>query len=366
MSNSICRVSRTYISPRVLTVFHTSPLTLRQYSCLTKRPHSSFPCFHYGSTPFIKSARCFTVSAFSNFWHEMFLRIARAPPAVFISDQLCYVHDTTGLEWWAVIILSSVAMRCCLMLPAHVTSQKVAAKRRIVFERMDKEVIPSLRAATNRHVHENKWSKEQAKFHFQRVAGQLKRDAIIQHNCALSKLYLPFFIQIPIWISLSVTLRNLATMMAASPGDMGAQLRVIQMASEGCLWMPNLAVPDQTWILPFLVGSAFLLNTEVSLNRHAKDLVPKSKTFYIIPYLMRFIAISMIPVTAFVPSAVALYWASSGFAGLAVNLTLMSPKVRDFVRIPNLPDYPEKPYRQVVENMQDKSTWLVRKILGKS
>ena len=91
------------------------------------------------------------------------------------------MHDVSGLDWYAIIILSTMAFRFILMGLAHITSRKVhihilaqifiylnhgtitahknliavhllhiyflkvANKRRILYNNMEKDVIPSLR-----------------------------------------------------------------------------------------------------------------------------------------------------------------------------------------------------------------------------
>ena len=68
----------------------------------------------------------------------------------------------------------------------------------------------------------------------------------------------------------------------------------------------------------------------------------------------RFLSILMIPAAAMSPSAVAWYWMASGLSGLAVNLTLLSPKFRNFVKIPRLPENSYTPYRDVIDNVNFK------------
>ncbi len=40
-------------------------------------------------------------------------------------------------------------------------------------------------------------------------------------------------------------------------------------------------------------------------------------------------SVMMVPIACYVPSAVALYWATSAASGLAVSLAVMSPKIRN-------------------------------------
>ena len=66
----------------------------------------------------------------------------------------------------------------------------------------------------------------------------------------------------------------------------------------------------------------------------------------------RVFSILMIPISALSPSAVSCYWATSGMTAIAVNLTLLSPKVQNLVRIPRLPQESDTPYKDVINNMK--------------
>ena len=68
----------------------------------------------------------------------------------------------------------------------------------------------------------------------------------------------------------------------------------------------------------------------------------------------RFLSVLMIPAAAMSPAAVAWYWMASGLSGLAVNLTLLSPKFRNLVKIPRLPENSDTPYRDVIDNAKAK------------
>ena len=66
------------------------------------------------------------------------------------------------------------------------------------------------------------------------------------------------------------------------------------------------------------------------------------------------VALVMVPISCYVPSAVALYWATSGAMGVLINLLLLHPPVRRTVRIPKIPLEVEQPYTLLKENLKDK------------
>ena len=76
----------------------------------------------------------------------------------------------------------------------------------------------------------------------------------------------------------------------------------------------------------------------------------------------RVTSILMIPISALSPSAVSCYWATSGLTAVAVNLTLLSPKVQNLVRIPRLPEDSDTPYKDVFTNMKTRVKKLMTKL----
>ncbi len=43
-----------------------------------------------------------------------------------------------------------------------------------------------------------------------RIQKQLVKDKVVEYNCAATKIFLPFLLQIPLWISVSMALRRMA------------------------------------------------------------------------------------------------------------------------------------------------------------
>ena len=114
-------------------------------------------------------------------------------------------------------------------------------------------------------------------------------------------------------------------------------------------------VPDATLVLPVLVAAGFLLGTEVSaLQFYDQNLsnLTRAKHLALRNTLWRWVALAMAFVAAQGPSAVALYWMLSGTSAVALNLALMSPRVRRWVRIPKLKTEEAAPYSKLSSNFQ--------------
>ncbi len=142
------------------------------------------------------------------------------------------------------------------------------------------------------------------------------------------------------------------------------QIRYVQFATEGFLWIPDLCVPETTLILPLTVGLAHLVNLEVSMSRVANPTPPTRMRRYMTNFL-RLVAVAMVPISFLVPSAISLYWATSGVCGVLVTLTLMSPRVRALVKIPKMPGTPDAPYRALVENMTNRALSFTDRTLSR-
>lgn len=83
----------------------------------------------------------------------------------------------------------------------------------------------------------------------------------MRENCHPFKTILLLFFQIPLWISLSVSLRNLVYMLPCQ--DVSAQLTYLQLTVGGFGWIRNLVEVDTFLILPILFGVLNLAIIEV-------------------------------------------------------------------------------------------------------
>jgi len=285
---------------------------------------------------------------------SLYSKLISLPAVHYVEDTLASVHDTMGLPWWATIMLSTGLMRLLLTLPAHITQQKVMAKRYVMTEELNKELLPALEKASNRHVVLNRWSKKKATDNYRRVASQIRDVKVRDYNCHMSKMFLPMYIQIPVWVMSSIAVRNIAMMRHTTDRqlDVPVEERFLQMSAEGGAWFSNLTIPDPTFILPVLVGLSFATTIYISANKFKHPAVPQQiSKFSRLDLLLYSISFLMIPLASIQPAAVALYWVTSGVMGVTINLVLLSPKVRRAVRIPKIPAELDKPYSALKDNL---------------
>ncbi|NWU87084.1 COX18 protein, partial [Onychorhynchus coronatus] len=100
------------------------------------------------------------------------------------------------------------------------------------------------------------WSEKVARFHFKKNLRRIVTELYIRDNCHPFKATLLVWVQIPMWVCVSLALRN------CSIGAVGSEVQE-QFSSGGALWFTDLTAPDSTWILPVSLGLVNLLIVEV-------------------------------------------------------------------------------------------------------
>ncbi|NXT85649.1 COX18 protein, partial [Zapornia atra] len=100
------------------------------------------------------------------------------------------------------------------------------------------------------------WSERAARFHFRKNLRRVVTELYVRDNCHPFKATLLVWVQLPIWVSVSLALRN------CSVGAAGREVQE-QFSAGGALWFTDLTAPDSTWILPVSLGLVNLLIVEV-------------------------------------------------------------------------------------------------------
>nr|XP_033789171.1 cytochrome c oxidase assembly protein COX18, mitochondrial [Geotrypetes seraphini] len=269
-------------------------------------------------------------------WYES---IADSAPIHLAENLLTSLQDASGLPWWANIICATVALRTAITLPLAVYQMYIVAK----VENLQPEIetlVKRLRYEVSVYGRQKGWSERVARFHFRKNLKRIISGLYVRDNCHPFKASLLMWIQIPMWIFMSMALRNLS-MGTLHSGDVSAVH--MQMATGGLLWFPDLTLPDSTWILPIFLGLLNLLIVEIFAVRKVK----LSRFQKYVTNGIRVISVLMIPIAATVPSSMALYWVSSSCVGLGHNLLLRSPTIRHICRIPRIKYDSDTPYKDI-------------------
>lgn len=184
------------------------------------------------------------------------------------------------------------------------------------------------------------WSKRVARLTYLRNMRRLVSELYVRDNCHPFKASVLLWVQLPMWIIVSLALRNLSTGTAHAEGVSVQE----QLTTGGVLWFPDLTALDSTWILPISVGVINLLIVEI----FALQKTGMSRFQIYITHFVRGLSVLMIPIAATVPSSLVLYWLCSSVMGLCQNLLLRSPGFRRLCRIPLTKSDSDTPYKDLL------------------
>ncbi|XP_041845526.1 cytochrome c oxidase assembly protein COX18, mitochondrial [Melanotaenia boesemani] len=245
---------------------------------------------------------------------------------------LVSVQQVSGLPWWLSIMAATVTVRTVITLP-------LAAYQMIIISKVEAlqveiaELAKRLRYEVSVRATEKGWTEKQSRFQFKKNLRRLVTQLYIRDNCHPFKASLLVWVQLPLWISLSLTLQKLSLEQSELQGE---------LAAGGALWFSDLTVPDSTWILPVCLGLTNLVIVEVfSLQR-----VGASGIQRLVLNGIRGFSLLMIPIAAMVPSSVALYWFASSLVGFSHNLLLRSPRIHKILQLRT--QRSQTPYRDLL------------------
>ncbi|XP_035382486.1 uncharacterized protein LOC113587940 isoform X2 [Electrophorus electricus] len=193
---------------------------------------------------------------------------------------------------------------------------------------------------------EKHWSEKTCRYHFRKNLQRVVSELYIRDNCHPFKTSLLIWVQLPMWVGVSLALRNLSVGVEHIPGGL-----LEQLAAGGTLWFPDLTLPDSTWVIPVSLGLVNLLITEIFALRQLES----SKFQKYMTNFIRAISVVMVPLAATVPSSMALYWLCSSCVGLGHNLLLRSPRFRALCRIPLTRSDSATPYRDIATALMTKA-----------
>lgn len=88
----------------------------------------------------------------------------------------------------------------------------------------------------------------------------MAKDLYAQKGCSPYRVALLPWVQLPLWITLSFALRNMA---GAFPGRSSPAGVEATLSTEGCLWFQDLTLPDPYHVLPIILVASNLCNIEV-------------------------------------------------------------------------------------------------------
>ncbi|XP_062350057.1 cytochrome c oxidase assembly protein COX18, mitochondrial isoform X4 [Cinclus cinclus] len=265
---------------------------------------------------------------------------AGSAPVHWAEGGLAALQEATGLPCWAAIAGGAAVLRTAVTLPLAAHQGRLLAKVENLQPEI-KELAKRLRYEVSVRGKQLGWSDKVARFHFAKNMRRIVTELYIRDNCHPFKATVLLWVQIPMWVCVSLALRNCSV---GALGSAGAAVQE-QFSSGGVLWFTDLTVPDSTWILPVSLGLVNLLVVEIFASQRK---MPVSQFQKLVTNFFRVVSVVMIPIAATVPSSMALYWLSSSLVGLCHNLLLRSPAFRRLCRIPRTRSDSDTPYRDIM------------------
>ncbi|KAI8059317.1 60Kd inner membrane protein-domain-containing protein [Gongronella butleri] len=227
-------------------------------------------------------------------------------PVGALEAMLEAVHVTMGLPWWATIAAATVLVRTAL-LPLIIKLQRNNARLMNINPDVQR-IMGNLKTAQSDGdaVASAKYSNE-------------LQDLFKKNEChPMKSLGLPL-VQMPVMISFFMALRAMA------------ELPVPGLDTGGMSWFLDLTAKDPYYILPAMSAAGMLAVLEAGTE--AGSATPQSKGM---KNFMRGITVVMIPVTAWMPSGVFVYWLTSNVYSIGQILALKNPGLRKALNIPQL------------------------------
>lgn len=286
-----------------------------------------------------------------NLWTRVFLWMSESTPVSYAQEFLLFIHSSSGLPWWTTVILTTVFVRTVVTLPLAIYQNYILAKVENLQLVEMPEIIKELKRETAAAIKKFNWTEKEARIVYNRSVKKQWTNLILRDNCHPFKASVLLWVQIPMWVCLSVALRNLVYMLPHQDG--GAMITYMELSVGGFGWIPNLLLPDESLVLPVALGLINLAIVELQLmSKIRKD----SKIQKYMTNLFRGLSILMIPIAAYVPSCLALYWVTSSTYGLIQNLVLLSPKIKKLTKIPETPSQLENPYRHIATEIRSRAS----------
>jgi mitochondrial inner membrane protein COX18 len=299
-----------------------------------------------------------------SFWND----ISNSAPVCSMQEAIHQLHDVTGLPWWSTIIVSTVLLRGVITFPLSIYQSKVLAKVEKISSEMP-EIVKELKIETSHAIRKFNWNEQQARAMYNRSLKKQWDNLVIRDNCHPMKASIVIIFQIPLWLTQSWALRNLIYMQP-DPTSIKAQMAVSEMLVGGFGFVPNLTEIDHSLILPITLGVLNLTIIEVNkrtlcfyrnikcfyfqIQKMSKKIQVNTKFQTYATNFFRILSIGMIPIAAFVPSGLCLYWVSSSAFGLVQNLLLLSPRLKRMTNIPKVNSELDKPYSFIVDRIKER------------
>ncbi|CAD1813204.1 60Kd inner membrane family protein [Candida parapsilosis] len=255
------------------------------------------------------------------------------------------LHEASGLPWWALIPITTFALRSVWTLPLAIIQRKRIQKQSTL-KPIVSALNPILKMNLAKRVQKAKglqqlpdtdesvkaaqaplanMSYEQILLLTTKETRKRQKELFKKHNVQIWKNFILPTFQIPLWIMMSLTMRDLSGW--SSWDNLHNKALDPSLYVEGCLWFQDLAVADPMHVFPLILGVISLCNVEwtfrtLELSRLTQRLKYRPNLTDAVANFSRMSIVFMMAISIHAPAALVLYWISSQFFSLIQNIVL--------------------------------------------
>ncbi|GAV08594.1 hypothetical protein RvY_18259 [Ramazzottius varieornatus] len=228
-------------------------------------------------------------------------------PTGILQQGMDYMHSTTGMPWWACIVVATVMVRA-LLFPLVVKAQRNAAYLQQNMPEMQQIQLKMSDARSRGDVYGSA-----------QAAGELQA-FMKRTGFNPLKSMIPGLLQAPVFMSFFFALRGMANAPVAS------------MEQEGALWFTDLTVADPYFALPIMTAATLYLVIEFGVEGTGQSV--QMQQMHLMKYFMRTIPFVSLIFTSYFPTAMLCYWFTSNLISLGQVGLLKIPVIRKALKIP--------------------------------
>ncbi|KAG2231991.1 ribosomal L38e protein family-domain-containing protein [Thamnidium elegans] len=242
-------------------------------------------------------------------------------PAVLAANEaiLTAIHST-GLPWWATIVAGTLVLRSTLTLPIAIYQQRSMGTM-INLAPMITSWAETLKVQVAKESSVAGWPYKKYQAELQKQYRKKVNAIYAHHGCQRWKLLALPWVQIPLFVSMSLTLRHMTAYPLPWYGQT-AELTVPGLSEGGLAWFIDLTAVDPTMVIPVLIGAGNLLNVE--LNAWASR-GQRTRMQRVMTNSFRVLSVAFVPIAANAPMSIGLYWFASAWYSVVQNVVFKIP-----------------------------------------
>lgn len=231
-----------------------------------------------------------------------------------IQTALIAVHNSTGLDWWATIALSTFGMRVSLM---PLVRMQMHSSTKLANALPEINLLYSL-LCTRLKDNVTLWEHGKTlKVFFQGI-----RSCLTLHDTSVTEIFSFPIANVSLFITVVWAFRDLLL-----HGDASLML------SEGGLnWFEDLTRKDATYLLPLTAVGLTYANLDFSFSQGSNT--PKTRFSVFLQDSFQCLGLLSLATVATLPAGVFCYWIPNGIWTMTQSLAFRSPVVREVFRLP--------------------------------